>query len=173
VADPQQALKGPFRATIEDGWIVFAVDFLPKVVPLRLQHAVQPNDIVPDNLVFVLGSFAFHLLNPPGPRPPTMEAFVKAAVERDAQAFLNGWDDVVDWATRGNRNRPLTIEQSSSLLLNLRYRAVFIGNEDAFRKLDWSLGGRLEPTAKNVAAVAESLQKMTLLDFGMPPQFQR
>ena len=78
---------------------------------------------------------------------------------------------MVDWATRGNLDRPLSIEQSSSLLLNLRYRAVFIGNGDTFKKLDWSGGGRLEPTARNVAAVADGLHKMTLLDFGVPPRF--
>jgi hypothetical protein len=172
-AGPQQSPKGPFQATVEDGWIVFAADFLAKVVPLRLQHAVRPGEIVPDNLVFVLGAFAFHLLNPPGPRPATMEGFIKGAVERDAKAFLNGWNDVVDWATRANRDRPLSVEQSSSLLLNLRYRTVFIGNEATFRKLAWSPGGRLEPTAGNIAAVAEGLPKMTLLDFGVPPQFQR
>ena len=73
---------------------------------------------------------------------------------------------------RGNRDQPLSIEQSGSLLLNLRYRAVFIGNCDTFKKLDWSSGGWLEPNAGNVAAVADGLHKMTLLDFGVPPRFQ-
>ena len=171
MADPQQAPDGPFRATIEQGWIVFAADFLPKMAPLRLQHIVRATDIVPDNLVFVLGAFAFHLLSPPGARPATREEFIQAAMECDARAFLNGWNDVVDWATRGNLDRLLSIEQSSSLLLNLRYRAVFIGNQNTFKKLDWSGGGRLEPTARNVAAVADGLHKMTLLDFGVPPRF--
>jgi hypothetical protein len=171
VADPEQAPNGPFRATIEEGWIVFAADFLPQVAPLRLQHVVRATDIVPDNLVFVLGAFAFHLLSPPGLRPATREAFIQAAMERDARAFLNGWNDLVDWATHGNRDQPLSIEQSGSLLLNLRYRAVFIGNQDTFRKLDWSGGGRLEPNTRNVAAVADGLHKMTLLDFGVPPRF--
>ena len=169
VAYPNHPPKGPFQATIVDSWIVFTADFLPPLAPQRMEHA-HPDDIAPDNLVFVLGAFAFFLMNPPGPRPATKEAFLQAAAERNACAFLSGWNDVVDWATHGNRDMPLSVEQASLLMLNLRYRQVFMDEYAIkFRKLDWSPGGRLELNVHNVAAVAEGLHKMTLLDFGVPP----
>lgn len=79
-------------------------------------------------------------------------------------------NDVVEAALRDNGNKPLTARQSGSLMLNLRYRAAFIGN-DTMKKLEWSNTGRIEPKTRNVAAVAEGLQKLALLDFGVPPRF--
>jgi|HubBroStandDraft_5_1064220.scaffolds.fasta_scaffold272701_2 hypothetical protein len=169
VADEEHPPEGPFLATIVDGWIVFTPGFLWRIERKPPEFTAHPDDIVPDNLVFVLGAFAFYLTNPAGPRPATKEAFMQAAVERDARAFLNGWNDVVDWATRGNRNKPLSIEQTSLMMDNLRYKHVFSNYTGVFKKLDWSPGGRLEPNDRNVAAVAEGLHKMVLLDFGVPP----
>lgn len=84
---------------------------------------------LPNNLVFVLGAFAFHLQVPPSLPPTNVAQFVQAQVERDASAFLEGWNDVVEAAAHDNGNKPLTVPQFSSMMLNLRYRAVFIGKE--------------------------------------------
>jgi hypothetical protein len=130
---------------------------------------VQPDDLLPNNLVFVLGAFAFWLQPPAARSTADMNSFIQAHVERDARAFLNGWNDMIEAATRDNGNKPPTPRQISSLLMNLRYRALFIG--DAMKKLQWANSGRLEPTAGNVGAVAEVLRKMKLLDFGSPPEF--
>jgi hypothetical protein len=53
----------------------------------------------------------------------------------------------------------------------MRYRRVFNNYPGVFKKLDWSAGGRLELNDRNVAAVAEGLHNMPLLDFGVPPRF--
>jgi hypothetical protein len=169
VAAPSYQPSGPFRTTVEKSRIVFAADFLPQVLPRRLYDVVQPDDLLPNNLVFVLGAFAFWLQPPAARSTADMNSFIQAHVERDARAFLNGWNDMIEAATRDNGNKPPTPRQISSLLMNLRYRALFIG--DAMKKLQWANSGRLEPTAGNVGAVAEVLRKMKLLDFGSPPEF--
>jgi hypothetical protein len=97
------------------------------------------------------------------------DAFVQAMVERDARAFLAGWNDVVEAATRGYGGRAPTPRQIGAMLMNLRYRTVFIGS-DTMKKLEWANSGRLEPGDRNVAAVAEGLRRMNLLDFGVPPK---
>ena len=136
--------------------------------------AVRPDDMLPNNLVFVLGAFAFHLQAPPSlpPSPSNVAQFIQAQVERDAHAFLEGWNDVVEAAAHDNGGKPLTIPQFSSLMLNLRYRGLFTA-KDTMNKLQWMSTGRLEPNARNVTAVAEGLKTLNLLDFGVPPQLPR
>ena len=148
---------------------MFTPGFLRRIARKEPEFAPHPDDITPDDLVFVLGAFAYYLTNSAGPWPTTKEAFLQAAVERTARAFLAGWNDVVDWARHGNRDKPLSVEQISLMMDNFRYKDVFDNYTGVSKKLEWSAGGRLELNDRNVAAVAEGLRKRALLDFGVPP----
>jgi hypothetical protein len=140
------------------------------MAPLELLHRVRAIDIVPDNLVFVQGAFAFHLLSPPGPRPATMEAFIQAAMKRDVRASSTTWSTGRRAAISTDRWRSGSRAHCCSTCAVARYSSattiVPSGNSTD------PAAARLEPAAGNVAAVAAGLRKMTLLDFGVPPQFQ-
>ncbi len=166
---PGQKLPNtPFLATIDHGRILLSADFLDRVATRRLSDVVQRDDVLPNNLVFVLGSLLSHLQAPAATPPSDMQAFIKAKIEKDARAFIQGWNDVVDAAEKANGNRYLTQQQQGSLLANLRYRTVFVGR-DGRRIVPWTSSGVIDPADRNVALLAESLQRGNLLDFGVPP----
>lgn len=169
IATPQRKQSSPFATTIDHGRIVFAGDFLAQVVKKRLYDVVTADQILPNNLVFVLGSFAYQLQNPGAqgqPAPSDMASFVKAHLEKDTRSFIQGWDDVVDAAVKENGSKPLTVQQQGMLVLNLRYRILFL-DKDSQRKIAFSPSGAIDPTGQNVAAVMAIVVRTSLLDFGV------
>lgn len=166
---PAQDLPNkPFLATVDRGRIVFGPDFLDRVVTRRLSGIVQRTDILPNNLVFVLGSLVWHLQRPAVPPTTDMQTFIQTNIAKDARAFIQGWNDVVDAAEQENGDRYLTAPQQLSLLENLRYRSVFLDRAGR-RIVAWTSSGAIDPTDQNVAQLAESLRYSNLLDFGVPP----
>ena len=163
-----QRPSGRFAATIRDKHIVLAADFLPQLGKQRTYDVVMPDDILPDNLVFVLGAFASWLVAPPVSFDQDKNAFIAANLNRNARGFIQGWNDVVDAAVRQNGKRPLSMPQLASLMMNLRYRVVFT-NPTTSHAINWSATGTIEPSAHNIAAVAGGLRNMKLLDFGHAP----
>lgn len=157
-----------FHATIEKGHIVFAPDFLPQVATRLLYDVVHPGDLWPNNLVFVLGSLALHLATPPVSMNTDANSFVQASMRKDASAFIQGWNDVMDAARKANGNRQVTGQQFSSLVLNLRYRAVFIKG-GVNERIKWSEAGTISPTEENVSVIAKGLETLGLMDFGVAP----
>jgi hypothetical protein len=83
----------------------------------------------------------------------------------DARSFIQGWNDVVDAAIQENKGQSVTARQQSNLLLNLRYRAVFIRDVS---KLSFSASGEIAPSDQNVSVLASALGTTGLLDFGAP-----
>jgi hypothetical protein len=154
-----------FAATILDKHIVLAADFLPQLGKQRTYDVVLPDDILPDNLVFVLGAFASWLVAPPVSPDLDLQSYTTASLNRNARGFIQGWNDVVDAAVRQNGKRPLSMPQAASLMMNLRYRVVFT-NPTASNAIKWSPTGTIDPTEQNIAAVADGLRKLKLLDFG-------
>ena len=154
-----------FSATILDKQIVLAADFLPQLGKQRYYDVAMPDDILPDNLVFVLGAFASWLVAPEVSPDQGLNGYMTASLNRNARGFIQGWNDVVDAAVRQNGKRPLSMPQLGSLMMNLRYRVVFT-NATASTALKWSPTGTIDPSDQNVAAVASGLRKMKLLDFG-------
>ncbi len=169
VAPPGRPPASPFATTIDRGKIVLASDFATQTGKKRLIDVAVPNEILPNNLVFVLGSLAYHLAHPP-PTPqgyPNPAAYSQARLDQDARSFIQGWNDVVDAATRENANQPLGVQQQGALLANLRYRAVLL-NTTGSNKLVFEPTGTIRPTEPNVAAVTDTVRRATLLDFGVP-----
>ena len=159
---------GPFAATASRGKLLFAPDFISQQRKQRLHDVVRPDDILPDNLVFALGALIFYADAPPVPLGSNPQAFVKASTERDAKAFINGWNAMVDAAVKENRGKALSVQQIGSLLLNLKYRQVF-ANQTALGKYKFSPEGKIQPDQQNVEAVAAGLGKLGLLDIGVAP----
>ncbi len=159
---------GPFAATISRGRILLAPNFIAQQRKQRIHDVVRPDDILPDNLIFALGSLIFYADAPPIAFGPNPQAFVKAAVERDARAFINGWNAVIDAAVKENRGKALSVQQVGSLLLNLKYRSVF-ANQTALGSYKFSTDGTILPDQQNVEAVAAGLSKRGLLDIGVAP----
>jgi hypothetical protein len=159
---------GPFAGTITQGRLLFAPDFVPQLRKQRLHDVVHADDILPDNLVFALGTLIFYADAPPIPFGGNVQAFVKAATERDAKAFINGWNAVVDAAVKENRGKTLSPQQIALMTLNLRYRSVFV-NQTARNRYKFSPGGTIQPSQENVEALADGLGKMNILDIGVPP----
>jgi hypothetical protein len=159
---------GPFAATYFRGELLFAPDFMAQQRKQRLHDVTNPTDILPDNLVFALGTLIFYADAQPVPFGPNPQAFAKAATERDASAFINGWNAVVEAALKENRGKPLSDQQVSALILNLKYRAIF-ANATALGKYKVQPGGAIEPTQQNVTAIAAGLLKMNIQDIGAPP----
>ncbi|CAN5751933.1 hypothetical protein BH11PSE3_BH11PSE3_23920 [soil metagenome] len=166
---PAQSLPNkPFLATIDRGRILFVPDFLDRVATRRLSGIVQRDDILPNNLVFVLGCLVSQLQGPAVPPTTDMQIFIQANIARDARAFIQGWNDVVDAAERENGDRYLSAPQQLSLLENLRYRSVFLDRAGR-RIVPWTSSGAIDPTDQIVATLVEALRHSNLLDFGVPP----
>ena len=167
IATPQTRPNSPFATNGVQGRIVFGPGFLEQVAKKRLFDVVHADDVLPNNLVFVLGSLAFQL----GAKQPVMTgdmgSFMKAALDRDARSFLHGWNDMAEAAARDN-GKPLTIGQIGNMMLNFRYRGPFItamrGNKLSINSL-----GMIEPNEQNVTIMVEVLKQTQLLDFGTPP----
>jgi hypothetical protein len=128
------------------------------------------DDILPNNLVFALGGLAFHLQQAGTPLPRPTQAsdlgrLVALKIVEDARSFIQGWNDVVDAAIQENKGQSVTARQQSNLLLNLRYRAVFIRDVS---KLSFSASGEIAPSDQNVSVLASALGTTGLLDFGAP-----
>ena len=161
-----QRPRGMFLATVEGKKIVFAADFMPQLAKKRLHDVAHADDILPNNLVFVLGTLASRLMHPISGSPRGLQAMIQVQMSMQALAFIDGWNDVVDGATHENGNRPLTPAQGGSLLLNMRYRSVFIGVKPP-AKLDWSLSGKIEPTMNSLQTLGNRIATMNVLDFGI------
>lgn len=156
VGPPHRLSGAPFAAMAGRKRLVLGADFLMQVAKRRMFQMAYADDILPNNLVFVLGSLAFYLQSQSS----------ASNLERDARACIQGWNDVMEVAVRENGDKPLSPQQHAMLLLNLRYRTVFMGSAKG-GKVKWSSSGTLEPTDENVAVIAETLKNAKLLDFGV------
>ena len=158
----------PFPGTMVRSKLILAPDFIARQKKQQLQEFLNAGEILPDNLVFALGTLIHYGDTPPvvaGPHPP---ANLKAAAERDARAFINGWNVMIDAATRENRGKPLSFQQVNTLLLNLRDRVIF-ANENVFGRYRFSPGGTIQTSQENVDAIAAGLGRIGLLEIGVAP----
>jgi hypothetical protein len=165
IASPQRP-RGMFPSTVDARRIVLAADLMPQLTRKRLYDVAYGDDILPDNLVFVLGTFASLLMHPVRNGGGNVQAMLQMQMTMQAVAFIDGWNDVVDAAVHENANKPLTGRQAGNLMLNMRYRTVFIGGNPP-PKLDWGQYGRIKPTPPNLEALGKRIATMNVLDFGV------
>ena len=132
----------PYRAWTERASIVFYGDFLEAQLDNRKAGVAYPDDILPNNTVFCLGHLAHHLAVENAPSlGDNVAVYRRQHFDREAGAFIQGWNNVVDAAVHGNGGRPLSRRQAGQLLLNMRYRF-------ALMKVEMPPTGFLEATPK-------------------------
>ncbi|ULU24550.1 hypothetical protein [Dyella terrae] len=187
VTPDQVPRRGPFSAWIHESTWAFSDDFIGKHGKQRLFDVVQPDDILPDNLVFALGHMAYEAKT--AKELATEEASLQATykeqaasgnhdatalikqsvalhINNDATATIQGWNDTVDAAQHENGGKPLTARQSASLMMNLQYRGALIKAMQAPGDGKMQIGndGRVEMTPANIAAVANALSTSSIFD---------
>lgn len=152
-------------AEILGGHILLTAKFLLSQPPhRRVAAASKANLDPPDNLVFVLGHLSYHLLHPLDRQSLPADLAEKAYVfvGNEAQAYLQGWNDLID-AEAKLQGRPITAAEAASLLPNFKYRSFFI---KANGKLaDISPDGHLVPNGRNLRAMTSALFESEVPDF--------
>jgi len=179
--------QGPFSAWIHDSTWAFTGDFIDKHGKQRLFDVVQPDDVLPDNLVFALGHMAYETKT--AKQIASSEAALQASfrtqaasgnndatslvkqsvtlhIDNDAAATIQGWNDTVDAAQHANGGKPLNARQAASLMMNLQYRGALIKAMQASSGNKMQIGddGRVEMTAANIAAVSVALSTSGMFD---------
>lgn len=157
-----------FGAAFDAEGMVFSEAFLGK--QSRMAYDVRiPNEILPNNTVFLLGHLAYHLrdaqyVEQAAHRSATEDAFMAEVMRNEAAAFIQGWNDVVDAATLANGNKRLSGGQVGELLINLLYRSAFIKamNAKGDQKLNFLKDGRIETSEQNLSAMAAALRDKPL-----------
>ncbi|MYN18191.1 hypothetical protein GTP81_15670 [Rugamonas sp. FT107W] len=159
---------GPFNGW-NNGSRIILTDALLVELAKNMQFDVRHEvDIYPNNTTFALGHLAYHLANkwePPSVRPQDIGEALRKRLEYEAMALIQGWNDVVDAATRANGGRPLNGEQVGGLVLNLRYRAAIVqALQKSGGKFQFSQSGFIESNDANVKAIAAVLGSLALSD---------
>lgn len=157
VTDGRAAIFGAFT---QDPKIVCTTEYLTELKKTRLFDVVNPDDILPDNTVFVLAHLLYHIRNPLDPRKySSPDAFAEAAIKIEASAFIQAWNTTLQAAERKNDGKPLSARQVGQLLMNARYRFALIG---AMRQkvdpLKFLSSGLVEANDMNVQAIATTLR---------------
>lgn len=179
--------RGPFSAWFHGTTWAFSENFIAEHGKQRLYDVVQPNDILPDNLVFVLGHLAYEAKTAKemavgeAAIKETMRAQIAAGnkdmtsvirqgmalhINNQAAATIQGWNDTVDAAQHENGGRPLSPRQAASLMMNLQYRGVLIKamQGSSGTKMLIANNGLVDMTPANVAAVSSALGTSPLFD---------
>lgn len=181
--------QSPFRAGISGTDMRITQGLLKD---LQVGCAFRPaklDEICPDNTVFVLGHLAYlaktakDMADVDAQRLPALRAVdgtprasspvdvsdligrnVMKRLEREAAAFITGWNCVVDEATVRNA-RPLTRQQIVSMMANLRYRfALFNAAIQGNAPLTVLPSGLVELSARNIQAVRAVLAESAIAD---------
>jgi hypothetical protein len=157
VTDDRAEIFGGFT---QGSKIVLTTEFLKELRKARLFDVVYPDDILPNNTVFVLAHLLYHIRNPLDPRKySSKDAFVEAAIKIEAAAFIQAWNTMLQVAERNNDGKPLSPRQVGQLLMNVRYRFALIGamtqKSDPLKFLQ---SGFVELNDINVQAVAATLK---------------
>lgn len=147
----------PHSAWVHGTTMVLHADFLKAQHANRLFDVVHPDDILPGNTVFCLGHLAYHLaIDAPASPGANMEIFIRR-LEREAGAFLQGWNNVVDAAVHANGGKPLSKHPGARLMLNMRYRF-------ALMKLGISENGFIEASPGNIETIVATLRTSPVAD---------
>lgn len=176
-----------FGASVEGTQFFLSTSLLKELLKNRTYDVVKANDIYPDNCVFVLSHLAFHVASSQemekldGEMKRRIEELSKTTgqhdyteilrfgaskrLENESAAFIKGWNQVVDAATQSNGNQTLSIDQVSTLLMNLRYRFAFHkALQLPENSLLFSNTGMVEMNERNVKAIATALSTSKMAD---------
>jgi hypothetical protein len=170
IAEKIPTTKGlQFGGTIVATSIYFSSSFLARLQNNHLFDVRNVDDLSANNTVFALGDLAY-LISTDAEMAAAIKtldknAFIRKAMTRKAVALIQGWNDVVDAATGTNGGKTPTPGQIGGLLLNMRYRAVFLhALKETAGPLVISDSGMIERNDSNVAALISILSNMAITD---------
>lgn len=151
---------GFFGAFTQGQKIVLATEYLKELKNTRLFDVAYPDDILPDNTVFVLAHLFYHLRYPLEPQKySSPEEFSAAALKIEATAFIQAWNATLKTAEQKNEGRPLSGRQVGQLLMNARYRFALIGAmTQKVGPLKFLPSGLVETNDMNIQAVVATLR---------------
>lgn len=167
---PRDQLKGGkasiFGGFIQKTEIVLKAEFLAELKQARQFDVVYGDDILPNNTVFALVHLLHHLKMPLDIRKfSSKDLFVEAMMKTEAAAFIQAWNAMLQVAERNNGGKVLSFRQQGQLLMNARYRFVFIGAmKRPVDSLKFSTTGMVEADERNIQAIAAALADSTLAD---------
>jgi hypothetical protein len=191
VGDPSDLppKTGPFSAWISGTTWAFTPQFVQKQAKTRVYDVVQPGDILPDNMVFALGHLAYkaetmaaveaslQALKAQASAPRQQQSVLLSQptnlllqvrdlhMNNEAGAFIKAWNDTVDAAVHENGGKELTVKQAVTVLLNLRYRSVFVkAMESTDHRLTIANNGYVEANQANLAAMVQVLSTSPVYD---------
>jgi hypothetical protein len=163
---PERTWGKPFNGIVDGSKVLLTADFVKSQFGGRLFDVVNDDDILPNNLVFCLGHLAYQLgaeaIDPRSFGSP--QAYSAKRMQQDAGAFIQGWNDVVDAAVVSNGGKQLTPRQGGQLLMNMRYRSVFLKAIITEPKLEMLSSGLIEASAANISSIANALKTSPLAD---------
>lgn len=155
-----ESLRNPkidlFGGFIHESSVVLTKEYLKELRNTRIYDVEYPDDILPNNTVFVLAHLLFHTGNPLDPSQySTPWAYSDAAMKTEAGAFIYAWNTMMQVAVRTNGNKLLSPQQFGQLLMNTRYRFALIGG--AGKEL-FLPSGYIEMNEKSVQTVVATLK---------------
>lgn len=163
---------GPFDAAADHGVMVLTGELLAQLANAHLYDMVAPGEVFPNNTTFVLAHLAYHVAHPlvapqaSGPdATASRRAYIKARLRDEAGAYVQAWNDTVDGARLASPNGRVSPPQVSEIMLNLRYRFVFVKalrGPQAMLRL--SPSGDIAPSDQNLEAIAIALSASPIAD---------
>lgn len=149
-----------FGGFTQETRIVLTTEYLQALQSSLLYDVVYDDDVAPDNTVFAIAHLLHHLRSPLDPRAhSSRESFMEAALRSEAEAFIHGWNAMLQAAERKNGGNSLSPRQHGQLLMNARYRFAFIG---AIKRdgagLEFSPKGTLAADERNLQAIVAALK---------------
>jgi hypothetical protein len=154
--------------TIVETSIYFSSSFLA-LLQQNFSDDRHIDDLAANNTVFALGDLAYLMATDAemaaALKTLDKDAFVRKAMTRKANALIQGWDDVVEAAAQANHGKDPTPGQIGTLLLNMRYRAVFLQAQDLKAgPLFIPDSGMIERNDANISALVSVLGNMKVMD---------
>lgn len=165
-----------FGAFAEGSSILVSLEFLQTSRKTRLYDVVYDDDIPPNHTVFALAHLAHHLDTqdrlPANKGPQSIESFVNAKLEDEAAAWIQGWNFMIEAATKRNGGKTLSPRQAIQSLMNFRYRHVLframkvgVPANQVSNALELTSSGTFEPNTRNIQAIVSALKVSNMPDF--------
>lgn len=152
-----------FSGFTEGKKIILTTELLQEV---RNRSWVE-GEMIPNDTVFILSHLLYHIKNPIDARDyQTRNEFIEVVSKEEAKAFIMAWNSMLLSAEKTNNGNPLSIKQFSPLLLNARYRFVYIGamKSKTQNKLQFSPRYMIELTDSNIMSIVEKLSDSSIAD---------
>lgn len=180
----------PFSAYVSGTTWAFTPEFIQQQAKTRYMDVVMPGDVLGDNMVFALGELAYNtkwasqvaaseeamkaqfahgaqtakLTGAHVDGTSFLQQMMALHIGNTAMGFIQGWNDMLDAAVRENDDKPLTIRQVVSLMMNFRYRGVFMRALHSAHPLHYENDGRIDPNDANRDTLIEAFKTMPLYD---------